>query len=103
VVEIDYLARVIRLHDPSTFTYDGPGERLAIDLSMRVPIVAAALVANDGASWVDGTLRAPILRRTRLILNYANKEIIINPTSRTPKSGAAGVSLARLRSTSREP
>lgn len=163
VVEIDFASRVIRLHDPATFGYDGPGERIPIDLSMRVPVLRAELVANKttiparllldlgtggyasvltktfvvghaelltarhcsqrligtgvggsthglvtaldelrlgnlrvpnpyvaipadgrgffGVTWVDGTLGAPVLSRTRLMLDYAHQEIIIEPVT----------------------
>lgn len=163
VVEVDFAARVLRLHDPATFAYDGPGERIPIDLSMRVPVLQAELVANGttipvrllldlgtggyasvltkafvdgqpglarrerctarligtgvggsvhglvtaldemrlghlrvpnpyvaiptdsrgffGVTWVDGTLGAPVLSRTRLILDYAHHEVIIEPVT----------------------
>jgi hypothetical protein len=163
VVEIDYASRVLRLHDPATFAYDGAGERIPVDLSMRVPILQAELVANGtviptrllldlgtggyasvltkpfvdrhaeslmagpcverllgtgvggsahglvtvlgemrlgnlrvpkpyvaipadargffGVTWVDGTLGAPVLSRTRLILDYAHHEVIIEPVT----------------------
>jgi hypothetical protein len=161
VVEVDYASCVLRLHDPATFAYDGSGERIPIDLSKRVPMLQAALVANReiiparllldlgtggyasvltktfvdrhaelltaghcrerligtgvggsaqgfvttldemrlgnlrvpnpyvaipadsrgffGMTWVDGTLGAPVLSRTRLILDYVHQEVIIEP------------------------
>lgn len=163
VVEIDYAARVVLLHDPSTFAYHGAGERIPVDLSRRVPVLRAEFVANGtnipvrllldlgtggyasvltkpfvdrhvesltagpcterllgagvggsvhgrvtalsalhlgslqvpnpyvavpandrgffGATWVDGTLGAPVLSRTRLILDYAHHEVIIEPVT----------------------
>ncbi len=162
VVEIDYEARVLRLYDPAAFTYEGAGSRMAVDLSMRLPLLDAEFTGRDGTSmparllldlgtgsyasvltrpfvarhedtltagptlsrvlgtavggsivgrvaaldaltlggvripkpivalpdegrgffavtWADGTLGAPVLRRTRLILDYFRKEIIIEP------------------------
>lgn len=179
VVEIDYAARVIRLHDPATFVYDGPSERIPLELSMRVPLLSAELTGRNGAtmparllldlgtggfgsvltqpfadrnaeslsagpvldraigagvggslharvtmlgslrvgdlrvpnpivalpddgrgffgvSWADGTLGAPILRRTRLILDYAHAHVIMEPVEPmdAPFSyNASGVSL----------
>jgi hypothetical protein len=164
VVEIDYAACVIRLHDPAAFEYDGPGERVPIDLSSRLPVLQAELTARNGASlparllldlgtggygsiltrpfaernrdalaagpsiervlgtgvggslggrvtvldalrigalrilhpvvaipaegrgffgvsWADGTHGAPILRRTRLTLDYAHKQVIMEPVA----------------------
>jgi len=161
VVEIDFALYVVRLHDPATFAYDGPGERIAIDLSRRIPVLQAELVANHtaiparlvldlgtggyacvltkpfvdrhvevltarpciergigtgvggsahgrvttldamrlgnlrvpnpsvampteprgffGLTWVDGTLGAPVLSRTRLMLDYAHEQVILEP------------------------
>jgi len=162
VVEIDYASRMLRLHDPATFVYQGDGERIPVDLSKRVPILAAELVANGttipvrllldlgtgayasvltkafvdrhanalggssrerligtgvggsahgrvatldalrlgnvrvphpslampsdargffGITWVDGTLGAPVLSRTRLILDYPHQHVIIEPAT----------------------
>jgi len=162
VVEIDYAERVVRLHDPRSFVYDGRGERIPLDLSKRVPVLNAELVGRRheslparllldigtgeygavltkpfvdrhssilneppfiegpigagvggavygrvtmisalrvarltarkpivvlssnargffGVDWVDGTLGASILTRTRLILDYPHAEVIIEP------------------------
>lgn len=163
VVEVDFAARVLRLHDPATFAYDGPGERIPIDLSKRVPVLRAELVVDEmtvpvrllldlgtggyaslltrtfvdgqpglvrpgrcterligtgvggsihglvtaldeirlgnlrvpnpyvaiptdsrgffGVTWVDGTLGAPVLSRTRLILDYTHHEVILEPVA----------------------
>lgn len=160
VVEVDFLSRVLRLHDPTTFAYAGAGERIPIDLSRRIPVLNVEVVANNaifparlvldlgtggyasvftkafvdqhpelargsrrligtgvggsayglvgaldelrignlrvpspyvaipsdtrgffGLTWVDGTLGAPVLSRTRLILDYAHHEVIIEPAS----------------------
>ncbi len=49
VVEIDYQASALRLNDPASYEYSGPGERIPIDLSKRVPVLVAQLVTADGA------------------------------------------------------
>jgi len=163
VVEVDYASRVLRLHDPATFGYQGVGERIPIDVSKRVPLLQAELIANGtpmparllldlgtggyasvltrpfvdrhaealgaapyherligtgvggsvhgrvamldamrlgslrvphpyvaipqddrgffGVTWADGTLGAPVLSRTRLILDYPHCEIIMEPVA----------------------
>jgi len=49
VVELDYEAQVVRLHDKRTFTYDGPGEALPIRLnSSGHPIVRASVTPVGG-------------------------------------------------------
>ncbi len=32
-----------------------------------------------GMTWVDGTLGVPVLRRTRLMLDYAHEQVILEP------------------------
>jgi hypothetical protein len=162
VVEVDYQARVLRLYEPETFAYVGPADRIPIDLSMRLPVLDAEVVAGDGTpiparlmldlgtsgygsiltrpfvvknrgaldavpfierqlgtgvggamegrvarlaelrvgslrmpkpvvgmpaeaqgffgvTWADGALGAPILRRTRVTLDYAHKQVFMEP------------------------
>jgi len=53
VVEIDYQARVLRLHDKGKFIYSGLGEAIPIDLKMRHatghPILEAEVTPNGGS------------------------------------------------------
>ena len=53
--------------------------------NLRVPKPYVA-IPNDslgffGMTWVDGSLGAPVLSRTRLILDYAHHEVIIEPVT----------------------
>lgn len=49
VIEVDYPAHVLRLHDKASFVYDGPGESLPIQLnSGGHPIVDAEVTPNGG-------------------------------------------------------
>jgi PDZ domain len=49
VVEVDYQAGVIRLHDKDKFTYSGPGEAIAIQFNQQGhPIIAGELTPIGG-------------------------------------------------------
>ena len=43
VVEIDYEAKVVRLHQPTTFRYTGDGEVLPLSFERRLPYMVATL------------------------------------------------------------
>ena len=48
VVEIDYPARVVRLHDPASFAYEGRGETLPIEFTAGGhPVVIATVTPAD--------------------------------------------------------
>ena len=50
VLELDYQARSIRLHDRKRFRYDGPGETVPIELTpSAAPVVTATLTPLGGA------------------------------------------------------
>ena len=49
VVEIDYQARVLKLHDKNKFTYSGPGESIPIKLVHGHPIVEAEVTPVGSA------------------------------------------------------
>jgi hypothetical protein len=50
VVEVDYRAGVIRLHDKDKFTYAGPGEAIAIQFNQQGhPIIAGEVTPIGGA------------------------------------------------------
>ncbi len=49
VVEIDYANQVLRLHDPSGYSYSGSGQRLPLQFIWdNIPSVHAGVVAQDG-------------------------------------------------------
>lgn len=54
VVEIDYPARVIRLHDKDTFTYTGAGESIPIRLDSQGHPILEAEVTPIGSAPVKG-------------------------------------------------
>jgi hypothetical protein len=53
VIEIDYAARALRLHDPARFEYAGTGERLSFTSSMNLVAVEATVV-QPGAAPATG-------------------------------------------------
>jgi hypothetical protein len=56
VVEIDYEAKLVRLHDPATFTYSGPGEALPLSFDAEQAFVTA-LIEQPGRSPVEAKLK----------------------------------------------
>jgi hypothetical protein len=51
VVEIDYANQVLRLHDPATYAYSGPGQRLPLRFIWDdIPTVRAEVVTQDGTA-----------------------------------------------------
>jgi aspartyl protease len=51
VVEIDYANQVLRLLDPTTYSYSGPGQRLPLQFIWdNIPSVRAEVVAQDGTA-----------------------------------------------------
>lgn len=54
VVVIDYQNKVILLHDPASFTYEGAGVRIPIALDGNVPMVNASVVPFGGTP-IEGT------------------------------------------------
>ena len=78
VVEIDYRARVLRLHGPDAYVYDGPGASLPIAIEDNTPFVGATLVGPEGQTLpskllIDTgstgtiTLNTPFVRRHHLV------------------------------------
>ncbi|HEV8409633.1 MAG TPA: aspartyl protease family protein [Gemmatimonadaceae bacterium] len=73
VVEIDYAARVLRLHEPAAYQYAGSGASLPVDLAMRIPIarvtvklhgsapIDARLVLDIGAATLGAAFTAPFV------------------------------------------
>jgi hypothetical protein len=48
VVEIDYVARMLTLHDPGGFAYAGPGEAVPIEVVRNQPLVRGKITTNGG-------------------------------------------------------
>jgi len=49
VVELDYQARQLTLHDRKTFKYDGTGDVLPIEMYQGHPVITATVTAVNGA------------------------------------------------------
>jgi hypothetical protein len=79
VVEIDYAARELRLHEPSTFEYRGTGAVVPVSLDLRVPVAAAALKAPG---------RAPVDTRLVLDIGAATLSVLLSPTVVAANGGA---------------
>ena len=86
VVEIDYAARRMSLHDPKTYAYKGAGERLPIELVGNLPHVRATMVGPGGATsegrfLVDTgsrlaiSLNSPFVRANAWALEAAERSV----------------------------
>jgi aspartyl protease/PDZ domain-containing protein len=104
VLELDYQARVIRLHDKDKFTYSGPGENIPIDLKSRNapghPIMDAEVIWDGGAP-VKGKYVLDIGSSLALALYspFVNEHRLLGPSRKTIKAfgaGAGGEVNARL-------
>ena len=105
VVEIDYQARVIRLHDKDKFTYSGPGESIPISLDAAGhgnghPILEAEVTPTGGAP-IKGKLRLDIGSGLALALHspFVKEHGLLAPERKTIKTfgaGAGGEINARL-------
>jgi hypothetical protein len=84
VVEFDYAAGAVIVHDPQQFAYRGAGERLPIGLTDNILTARASIVLADGETlpirWLIDTgragrplLNAPFVRAHRLIERFANQ------------------------------
>jgi predicted aspartyl protease len=49
VVEIDSVAKVLKLHEPNTYAYSGPGEILPLEFKGSTPIIEASVGLTNGA------------------------------------------------------
>jgi hypothetical protein len=72
VVEVDYAARTLRLHEPSTYVYRGAGTIVPVSLDLGIPVadvvlhatgqtVAARLILDIGASTVSACLSSALV------------------------------------------
>jgi hypothetical protein len=78
VVEVDYQARLLTLHDPKTFDYAGKGESLTIEFSQNHPVVRATVTPLGGqpverpfvldlGSGMALTLHSPFVAEQKLL------------------------------------
>lgn len=65
-VEIDYRNRMVRLHDPSTYVYAGPGVVLPFVARWETPIVSSSILLPNGDSV-----------QSRLLLDTGNGSLCV--------------------------
>ena len=101
VVEIDYPARVIRLHDKDTFTYTGAGESIPIHLDSQGHPILEAEVTPIGSAPVKGKYVLDIGSGNSLALHspFVAEHGLLNSNLKTIRTigagGAGGQTLGR--------
>ena len=77
VVEIDYAARKLTLHDPGSFQHDGGGVKVPFKLNGRTPEVdgeidgLAGVFSIDTGSRASLTMMSPFARKNDLEARYS--------------------------------
>ncbi len=91
VVEVDYQARVLRLHEKNSFKYTGPGEAVPIRLMRGHPILEAE-VTPQGRTPIKGDFVLDIGAGHSLALYspFVNRHGFLNETKTIRSLGAAG-------------
>ena len=91
VVEIDYQARVLRLHDKNNFKYTGPGEAVPIKFMGGHPILEAE-VTPQGGTPIKGDFVLDIGAGHALALYtpFVSQHGLLNQTKTIRSLGAAG-------------
>lgn len=102
VVEVDYLARVLRLHDRKTFVYQGSGEAIPVKLNGAGHPIITAEVTPLGGSPVKGRFVVDIGSSLALALYspFVTEHGLLNPPLKTIRAlggaGAGGETVGRL-------
>lgn len=102
VVELDYQARTIRLHDPATFTYRGTGETIPIDFVNVTHPVVTATVTPVGGEPVERKFILDIGSGQALVLHspFVEERRLLGPESTTIRAlggaGAGGRTVGRI-------
>ena len=102
VVELDYQARVIRLHDKERFAYAGSGETIPIQLNGAGHPILEAEVTPVGSAPVKGKFLLDIGSGGALILHspFVSEHHLLDLNPKTIKSlggaGAGGATIGRL-------
>ncbi len=91
VLELDYQARVIKLHDKNTFQYTGPGESIPIQLNHGHPILTASVTPLGGAP-IEGKFVLDIGSGAALALYspFVAKHELLGSNLKTIKAFGAG-------------
>ena len=102
VVELDYQARAITLHDPKTFVYSGRGDTRAIELNSNGHPVLKATVTLPGGRTVEAPFVLDIGSGLALALHspFVAEHNLPGPESKTIRAigmaGAGGKSHGRI-------
>lgn len=102
VLELDYQARTLRLHDRASFTYNGPGESVPIDFVSGTHPVVTATVTPAGGTPVERRFILDIGSGQALILHspFAAEQKLPGPEAKTIRSiggaGAGGRTAGRI-------
>jgi hypothetical protein len=102
VLELDYQARVIKLHDKDKFSYTGPGESIPIKLNGAGHPIIDAEVTPIGSEPVKGKFVLDIGSGAALILYspFVSEHHLLNSNLKTIKSigagGAGGATTGRI-------
>lgn len=92
VVEVDYAARVIKLHDKSRFTYSGPGESIPMQLNPQGHPVIEAEVTPSGSDPLKGKFVLDLGAGSALALHspFVAAHHLLNSGLKTIRSIGAG-------------
>ncbi len=92
VLELDYQARVIRLHDKDKFTYSGPGQNLPIRLTPMGHLVIEAEVTPIGSTPIKGQFVVDIGSGAALTLHspFVAQHHLPGPAVKTVKAHGHG-------------
>lgn len=102
VVEIDYQARVLKLHDKEKFVYNGPGESIPIRLVHGHPIIEAEVTPSGSAAPLKGRFVFDIGAGLALALYspFVAENRLLGPDAKTIRSlggaGAGGETTGRI-------
>lgn len=102
VVELDYQARVLKLHDKDKFSYSGPGESIPIKLNGAGHPIIDGEVTPIGGDPVKGKFVLDIGSGGALILYspFVNEHHLLSPNIKTIKAiggaGAGGETTGRV-------
>jgi len=102
VLELDYQAKVIKLHDKEKFTYSGPGESVPIKLNSAGHPILEAEVTPLGSAPVAGSFVLDVGSSGALVLHspFVAGHNLLGPNLKTIKAigvgGAGGLVTARI-------
>ena len=102
VLELDYQARSIRLHDRQTFRYAGPGETLPIEFTPDGHPIVAATLTPLGGTPIQHRFLLDVGSGLALVIHspFVAQHNLLGDNARTIRAigtaGAGGVSVGRL-------